>query len=327
MNGTIGSALCRLFSEDALMRDYNGYLSVKQGETLLFEGGFGYADVQNDVRATGDTIYLIGSMTKPITATCILMLENQGLLSLDDTITSYFPDYSAVERVTVRHLLTQTSGLPDYWNRVGISSIDYTDANAIFDFIKTFELVCKPGEAFQYCNSNYLVLGMLIEKITGETYLEYARAHLFDPLEMHRTGVIPEHHACDNVAVGYMRMKPDVKRAALPENTVIMGNMHGAGCIYTCANDLMKFDAALNNNRLLPEPKKLEMWKRHTHGYGYGWFVTDHAVWHGGDCCGFSSRYTKYLRENITVVALNNVDGKRESHMGHYSQRIEACIL
>jgi CubicO group peptidase (beta-lactamase class C family) len=178
MNDTIGPALCRLFSEDALMRKYNGYLSVKQGETLLFEGGYGYADVQNDVRATGDTIYLIGSMTKPITATCIMMLENQGLLSLDDTITSYFPDYSAADRVTVRHLLTQTSGLPDYWNKVGISSIDYTDVNAIFDFIKTFELVCKPGEAFQYCNSNYLVLGMLIEKIMGETYLEYARAYL-----------------------------------------------------------------------------------------------------------------------------------------------------
>ena len=231
MNDTIGSALRRLFYEDALMRNFNGYLSVKQGETPLFEGGFGYADVQNDIRATGDTIYLIGSMTKPITATCIMMLENQGLLALDNTITSYFPDYSAADRVTVRHLLAQTSGLPDYWNRVGILSIDYTDVNAIFDFIKFFELVYNPGDAFQYCNSNYLVLGMLIEKITGETYLEYAKAHLFDPLEMHRTGVIPKHHACDNVAVGYMRMKPDVKRAAMPENTVIMGNMHGAGCI------------------------------------------------------------------------------------------------
>lgn len=224
-------------------------------------------------------------------------------------------------------MLAQTSGMPEYWNRVGISSIDYTDANAIFDFIQSFELIRKPGEAFRYCNSNYLVLGMLIEKVTGQTYLKYAKTHIFDPLGMKRTGAIPGHHRFDGAAVGYMRMKPDVKRAALPENTVIMGNMHGAGCIYTCANDLMRFDAALNGNVLLPEEKKQEMWKEHAQGYGYGWFVTDRGVWHGGDCCGFSSRYTKYLREGVTVVALNNVDGKKESHMGHYSQRIEACIL
>ena len=168
MNNAMAAELRRLFAENSRMRNFNGYLSVRQGVDVLFEGGYGYADFEGQSRATGDTIYLIGSMTKPITATCVMMLERQGLLAFDDGITRYFPDYSIADGVMVKHLLAQTSGIPDYWNAVGISSIDYTDANAIFDFIKSFELIRRPGEAFQYCNSNYMILGLLIEKITGQ---------------------------------------------------------------------------------------------------------------------------------------------------------------
>lgn len=94
MNHSMGTALRRLFAENEQMRNYNGYLSVKQGERIVYEGGFGYADYENKVRATGDTIYLIGSMTKSITATCIMMLVQQGLIGLEDKITRYFPHYS-----------------------------------------------------------------------------------------------------------------------------------------------------------------------------------------------------------------------------------------
>jgi len=325
--GNIKKQLNEICNHNSKMQNYNGYLLIKNGEDILYDKGFGYSNYAGNQLQNRETIYLLGSLTKSFTAICVMMLVHEKIIKLTDKLISFFPDYTESANISVSNLLCHSSGISDYWNRVGISSIDYTDEYAIFDFIKSFELINEPDKNFQYCNSNYLILGILIEKVTGIKYEDFLSNKIFSPLAMKRSGIIPKHHLFDDVAVGYMRLKPDVKEAAKPENTVIFGNMLGAGCIFSTVNDLIKFDNALNHNILLPDEIKKDMWKPKCDNYGYGWFVSENIVLHGGDIVGFSVRFTKYLKENITVIAINNVDGKRESHMGHYSELIEGCIL
>lgn len=298
---------------------------LRDGE-VAFEHSYGYRDFPLQLPADRNTVYLLGSLTKPLTAACIMQLVAEGSLDLEEELSAYFPEYEKVQNVRVSHLLCHMSGIADYWNRVGISSIDYTDPYAIFDFIMTHDLQRAPGSQFQYANSNYIILGILIEKITGQPYAERLKTTVLSPLRMQRTGIIPDNNGFSNVAVGYMRTIPDAKEAAKPEQTIIFGNAYSAGGLYSTAADLVRLDAALNENTLFPESIKKEMWLPRSNAYGYGWYVGDQKVWHGGDICGFSTRLTKYLDSGITVIILNNVDGKKEHHIGHYADIIEEAI-
>ncbi len=309
------------------MRRFNGFILIRRGEEELFSKGYGFADCTTGSNFDRDTIFLIGSLTKAFTAVSILMLEMQGLLNTDDCLGKYFPQYHKASKVTIGQLLSHTSGIPDYWNRVGISSIDYNDAYDIFRFIMDFDLTETPGETFRYCNSNYLILAILIETITGMSYEAFIRTNILSPLHMTRTGLIPEHHRFDRVATGYKMLLPTPKEAAKPENTIIFGNMLGGGCLYSTASDLAKFGTALFEGRLLSPGSLEKMMKPNLGEYGYGWFIESNKVWHGGDIVGFSTRMTRFLSDGTLVIMLCNVDGKKEAHMGHFSKLIEDCIF
>src|SRR5690349_14259928 len=163
---------------------------VRNGRTVLAKG-YGYADLENDVPATPETVYRIGSVTKQFTAAAIMRLMEQGKLSLDDTIQKFLPNFPTQgNRVTVRHLLNHTSGIKSYtslgpkWARVmridlATDSLVALFANEPFDF--------KPGDAWRYDNSGYFLLGMIIEKISGKTYGQYLRDEFFTPLGLKGT--------------------------------------------------------------------------------------------------------------------------------------------
>ncbi len=316
-----------LYLNNEQMKRFNGYILIQKGGEELLSKGCGVADCTTGSSFDRDTIFLIGSMTKAFTAVSILLLETQGLLNTDDCLGKYLPQYHKASKVTIGQLLSHTSGIPDYWNRVGISSIDYNDAYDIFRFITDFDLAETPGETFRYCNSNYLILAILIETITGISYEAYIKENILSPLNMHRTGVIPDHHRFDRVATGYKMLLPTPKEAAKPENTIIFGNMLGAGCLFSTASDLAKFGTALFNGNLLSPGSLEKMFKPNLGGYGYGWFTESGKVWLGGDIVGFSTRMTRYFSDGTMVIALCNVDGKKEAHMGHFSKLIEDCLF
>ncbi len=324
---TIEQKMDDFYLNNNQMKRFNGYILIQKDEEELLHKGFGVSDCTTGADFDRDTIFLIGSMTKVFTSVSILMLEMQGLLNTDDCLGKYMLQHHKASNVTIGQLLSHTSGIPDYWNRVGISSIDYNDANDIYRFIMDFELAEKPGEMFRYCNSNYLILAILIETITGMSYEAFLRENILSPLHMHRTGVIPDHHQFDRVAIGYKTLLPMPKEAAKPENTIIFGNMLGAGCLFSTASDLAKFGSALFDGKLLSSGSLEKMLKPNLGGYGYGWFIERDKVWLGGDIVGFSTRMTRYLSDGTMVITLCNVDGKKEAHMGHFSSFIEECLF
>lgn len=322
----LNAAVDRLHAEDERMKRFSGYiLMTKNGETLLSKG-YGLADYAAGGAFDPDTVFLIGSLTKVFTSACVLMLQESGRLDIRDRVGKYLPQYKKGADVTIAQLLAQTSGIPDYWNRVGISSIDYNDATDIFRFVMDFDLIGTPGDAFCYSNSNYLILAIVIETITGMSYEAFLRQNILDPLEMRRTGCIPNHHRLKNVAVGYKTVLPYPKEAAKPENTIIFGNMLGAGCLYSSAGDLMKFCSALFEGRLLDRESMSALFSPNMGGYGYGWFIEKDKIWCGGDICGFSTRVTALRPGGTLIVTLCNSDGKKEAHMGHFSSLIERCL-
>jgi CubicO group peptidase (beta-lactamase class C family) len=312
--------------KDDIMKRFNGYILIQKREEVLFSKGYGFADCAAGEKFDHDTIFLIGSLTKVFTSVCILMLEMQGLLNTDDCLEKYLPQYHKASKITIGQLLSHTSGIPDYWNRVGISSIDYNDAYDIFRFITDFDLTETPGKTFRYCNSNYLILAILLETITGMSYEAYISRNILSPLNMRRTGVIPDHHRFDRVATGYKTLLPAPKEAAKPENTIIFGNMLGVGCLFSTASDLAKFGTALFAVKLLSPASLEKMLKPNLDGYGFGWFIESNKVWHGGDVAGYSTRLTRYLSDGTMVIMLSNADGKKEAHMGHFSKLVEGCL-
>ena len=213
---------------------------VARDGKILFEKAYGLADIENHVPVTAETKFRIGSISKQFTAAAILKLQEQGKLSVEDKLTKYYPDYPRGGEVTLRHLLTHTSGIHSYTDKPGFMD-SVTKPIKSDALVKSFEndpFDFDPGQKWSYCNSGFFLLGCIVEKVSGESYEEFMRKTFFEPLGMRNTGVHHSDAELKNVALGY---DGGPKRAVNWD----MSWAGGAGALYSTVGDLYRWNEAI----------------------------------------------------------------------------------
>jgi CubicO group peptidase (beta-lactamase class C family) len=301
---------------DALMRAYRGdvpgacVLVVEKGDAAV-RRAYGYADLERRAPASSSTNYRLASMTKAFTAAAVLLLAEEGQLELAAPIGLWLPELpDAVRSITIRQLLTHTSGITDYEEIIGCDGTEQLcDADVLALLESTNRTYFTPGSAYRYSNSGYVLLGLVLAAAAGMDFAAILEQRVFAPLGMHRTvahreGVsVVAHRAWGYSArgEGWERTDQDLTSATL-----------GDGGVYSSIEDLEKWDAALDRGRLLrPESWKLAFapatgTDRKGTSYGLGWRITGDKVWHSGETVGFRNAMVRFPRRRLTVVVLTN---------------------
>jgi CubicO group peptidase (beta-lactamase class C family) len=301
------------------------YLALGEGGKVLFERAYGKADRARGIVADADTRFRIGSVTKQFTATAVLVLEKKGLLEVQAPLRKYLPEYPATgDRITLHHLLTHTSGIPNYTDDAGLMkrrdrAMTHAEMLATFD---DKPLQFEPGSQHRYSNSNYFVLGMIIERVSGRSYEDFLQENVLRPAGMTRTSTLDAPDAPDT-AVGY-DVGPD--ESIMPAKPIDMSIPFAAGAIRSTAKDLLAWDRALAGEAILDEASKARMFTPFKDGYAYGWMVEQmegaRVVGHPGGIDGFSSYIGRAPEKHLAVVALCNSDGFDASSIGRPALRM-----
>src|ERR1041385_7762945 len=295
---------------------------VKDGKMVIARG-YGFANVEHQVPVRPETIFQSGSTGKQFTATAVMMLVEEGKLSLDDKITKYFADGPTAWRdITVRHLLTHTSGMTDYPEDFDLRR-DYTE-DELYQRIKTIPLAFQPGEKWSYSNLAYVMLGILIHKVSGKFYGDFLQDRIFKPLEMSTARIISEADIIPNRAAGYRLVNGQLKNQDWVSPSL---NTTADGALYLTIYDMAKWDAALYGDKLLKKASLEQMWTPvklndgKTHPYGFGWALDEvhghRVVEHGGSWQGFKSYIARYPNDGLTVVLFANQARTNPGNLAH----------
>src|ERR1022692_3283476 len=289
---------------------------VKDG-MLVYAHAYGNARLEPPTPATAEMRYKIGSIRKQFTATAILMLAEQGKLSLDDPVSRFVPDLTRAKEVTIRQLLSHTSGYQDYWPQDYVPPFMLTPVTS--DEILTRwarrPLDFDPGTKWQYSNTNYVIAGMIVEKASGMPLLRFLSSHIFEPLGMQSVVNIDQDHLADTDPTGYMRYALGPLRAAPREGK---GWLFAAGELAMPVTDLAKWDIAMLNQRLLKSSSYQEMQKDvllkngTATGYALGLAVRNQAghrmLEHNGEVSGFTAENVVFPEDRIAVIVPTNQD-------------------
>ena len=290
------------------------YGVFKDGKVVK-SGAYGSSDLERGVKATTANVFEIGSVSKQFTATVILMLFEEGKLSLDDHIDKYVaglpPEWSPV---TLRNLLNHTSGIPDIEEIFGYDSYRniYTK-DEIVKVANSRPVEFPPGSKWHYSNTGYYLLGLVVEKVTGKPYIEAMTERVFKPLGMTHTRESDPWAVIPNRAVGYQLLNGVIQNRDAMQPTACKG----AGTLVSTIEDMAKWDAAVTQNRLVkPESQQL-MWtpSKLTTGnivnYGFGWFMSDwrgnESVEHSGGTAGYSCDYRRFQKLGFSVMVFCNL--------------------
>jgi CubicO group peptidase (beta-lactamase class C family) len=300
---------------------FSGSVLVARGGQIVLSRGYGMANYELDVPNTPQTKFRLGSVTKQFTSMAIMQLEAQGKLKVTDTLKTFFPDYPKGDKITIRHLLTHTSGIPNFTASPEYEktmTLPTTPLEAVGKF-KSMPLEFAPGEKLAYSNSGYVILGAIIEKASGTTYEKFVRENIFQPLGMNDSGYDHFEEIIKNRASGYEY--PDGKRA----NTryLDMSIPYAAGSLYSSVEDLYKWDRALYTEKLLPKASLDQMFTPYDFKgtlsavpglnkdtYGYGWMINLFAgrkeIHHSGGVNGFTTDILRFPDDDACVIVLNN---------------------
>ena len=300
-------------------------LVVRDGK-IVKQQGYGFANVELQAPVKPETLFQSGSMGKQFTATAVMMLVEEGKISLDDPLTRYFPDAPASwNQVKVRHLLSHTGGFGDYPDKFDFRK-DYSE-NELLKIVQDIPLAFEPGSKWSYSNLGYLTLGVLIHKVTGQFYGDFLQERIFRPLGMSTTRIINEADIIPNRSAGYELVKGQLKNQEWVSPTL---NTTADGSLYFSIVDLAKWDAALNERKLLKPssydvmwtPVKLSDGNPNKDGYGFGWFIHDlhghRLIEHAGAWQGFTTNISRYVDDNMTVVILTNLAGGKPEEITHH---------
>jgi CubicO group peptidase (beta-lactamase class C family) len=285
---------------------------------ILYQNGYGFANVEKRIPITTHTKFKLGSITKQFTAAAILRLQEDGRLNINDNLAKYIPDFPRSKEVTLYQLLTHTSGIHDYFNKPDFFQriASYITTQELIDYFKNDPYDFNPGDRFQYCNSGYILLGRIIEKVSGQRYADYLRQTFFLPLGMKNTGVYYNGIQLDHEALGYFYANGNNQ----PSFTIDMAWCGSAGALYSTVEDLFRWNEGLFSGKVLkPESIKAAFTpgtNRQTgttdtvQGYGLGWFVgklrNQKEYQHAGSVPGFTNYLMRLPQENLTVVVLSN---------------------
>lgn len=325
----IGNPLNSVYSQnienkiDSLLanvfKDKNGpggeFLVSKKGKPI-YQKSFGKANLELDVNLTSENIFQIGSITKQFTAISILILEEKGKLIVNDPISKYIPDYPLGDKITIHHLLTHTSGIKDFTKMKSLRDISQKEMTPkmMVDFFKNEPVDFAPGEKFDYNNSGYVLLGYIIELVSGEEYEEFIQKNIFDKAGMTKSYYASDRKVIPKKAYGYQK-----KESVYVNKTQISFSVpFSSGSLMSTTSDMLKWQNALNQNLIL-NPKtikkaftKYKLNDGQEFTYGYGWHLIDvngtQLRRHGGSIFGFKSMGVYIPSEDIYVIGLSNCD-------------------
>ena len=312
-------ALIDYMLERAARENYPGaaVLVAKDGE-IVYQSTVGYANIEKKAPIELETKFRIGSITKQFTASAILKLQEQGTLSVNDKLSTYF-DFPRGDEVTIHHLLTHTSGIhsftstPDFLEKV----VGPNTREEMLQWIESLSYDFDPGEAWSYNNSGYYLLGLIIEKVNGQSFGESLADLFFEPLDMNNTGVHSPGIDLEKEALGYQYDNGEIK-PAVDWNMDFAG---GAGNLYSTVLDLHKWNEAVFHGNVLSAASKQmaftpvvlndsEQAAALGGGYGYGWAISTNrglrVIQHGGGLNGFNSSLARFPEHDLTIVVLSN---------------------
>ncbi|MDJ1486150.1 serine hydrolase domain-containing protein [Cytophagaceae bacterium YF14B1] len=305
-----------------ILKDFNdksgpgGVFMIAHHGKPVYQKAFGKANLELGDNLSVDNVFQLGSMTKQFTAVAILLLEQQGKLSIVDTISKYIGGYPNGNKITIHHLLTHTSGIKDFTKMKSLQDIAQKEMTPkmMVDFFKDEPVDFAPGEKFDYNNSGYVLLGYLIELVSGEKYEDYIKKHIFDKVGMSHSYYASDRNVIKGRAYGYHK-----KEFGYVNKTVISFSVpFSSGSLMSTLSDMLKWQNSLKNNLLLDTAETRKAFSRYKlnngeeFSYGYGWHIRDinkvPTREHGGSIFGFKTMGVYIPSEDIYVIGLSNCD-------------------
>jgi len=293
--------------------NFMGAVLVARGDEVLFQGGYGKADLELDVPNTPESVFRIGSLTKQFTAAAILQLQDQGRLNVNDTVDRYLPDFPHGSEITVHQLLNHSSGIPDSLASYGAEWRQAHTPDEMIGQAAGQPLEFTPGGQYKYCNICYVMLGCIVEKVSGQSYAEYMAEHIFQPAGMTATGIDEAGPVVPHRAAGYTWDGQTYRNAEF----VDMSNVGGAGILNSTVGDMYKWDRALYTDAVLSAAAREAYFAPSVSmGEGtssaYGWRIMDtpeHTLAvHGGEVNGFVTFVIRDPATQLYVIVLSNVE-------------------
>ena len=300
---------------------FNGTVLVAENGNIVFQKGYGYKNAVTRELNDANTIFQIGSITKQFTSALILRLQENKKLSIHDKLSKYFPALPFADKVSIENLLSHTSGIYNYTNDgdfMKTEAVKPATHDKLLALFKDKPLEFEPGSKFSYSNSNYILLGFIIEKVSGKPYEQMVHEMIFAPLHMDHSGFnFTSLHAADK-ATGYFALSKSGSTAA---GIVDSSVSYAAGAIYTTAGDLYKWDRALYTENIINKSSLKDAYTIRKDKYGLGWSIDSaygkQVYQHGGGIFGFTSFIFRSPEENICILLLDNEgDGTLEQIAG-----------
>lgn len=294
---------------------FSGAVLVARDGQVILSQGYNLADKEQAAPNTPQTVFRLGSVTKQFTAMAILQLQEMGKLDVQDRVCKVIPNCpQAWQPITIHHLLTHTAGLQDLTHLPTYRDFkqqSLTPAQTIDQF-RALPLNFPPGTAWDYSNSGYIVLGYIVELVSGEPYCGFVEKHIAQPLQMANTGCESDHRGNETVAQGYAS-------STAKADFIDMSVPYAAGGLDSTVEDLYRWDQALSTSKLVPQALLDAMFTpwasmpasiRGKEGYGYGWIIGEQLgrrrIWHGGGIEGFRSEIDRYPDDRATIIVLSN---------------------
>ncbi|MCB2309089.1 beta-lactamase family protein [Clostridium estertheticum] len=309
-NNDIQSEMSKYIDDYSPKDKFSGTVIVAKDNEIILDEGYGMADYNNKIMNKSKTVFDIASITKQFTATAILMLQEKNLLSVQDTVDKYIPDYPEGKKIKIYNLLSQTSGIIDYSQPSEKGKLTYTPLE-IIELFKNEPRKFETGTKYEYSSSNYILLGYIIEKVSGMKYEQYLEKNIFKPLKLNSTGFLSNKLSIKNKAIGYALSENSGKY--IPASNEENSTLYSAGGIYSTVNDLYTWENALFEGELISKESLYEMLTPllNTYGYGYGLIISKNAmedkmVWHNGTLSGYSSYIGKNINKDYVFIILSN---------------------
>jgi CubicO group peptidase (beta-lactamase class C family) len=308
-------ATVKTFKQDA---EFSGVVLIARNGKILFEKAYGQANREWNIPNTTRTKFRIASLTKQFTAAAILLLQEKRKLRVSENISQYIDDLpSEWRQITIHQLLTHTSGLPEYTSPPEVEKVfNLTGATPeqLLNLVRQQPIKFAPGKKFLYCNTGYLLLGMIIKKVSGSDYPSFLKQNILSPLQLDDTGYDIRPEILPRRASGYWMKNGRLENAGYVDASVPFA----AGGLYSTVEDLYKWNEALATGRLLSADSQRAMFTPYPEAelagmhYGYGVVLTEKfgqpRYFHGGGIQGFASSIERYPQSNICIVVLSNED-------------------
>lgn len=312
--GPVKRELNAYFNRLAVEENFNGTVLVAKEGKVILEKGYGMANIEEGIANKPATAFQIASMSKAFASMSIMMLKERGLLSLNDTLDQYIPEIPYSDGITIHHLLNHTSGIYEYTynNDVWTNANNFHSPQDLLEYFIHEPASFAPGTGWEYCNSAYIVLGIIIEEVSGMPLGDFIKQNILEPLKMRTTAYDPyEVEFMDRRAVGYddISVYPPVHTMYLHPTIPYI-----AGAMYSTVRDLYKWDRAMYTEKLVSFESLRQMFTPGLGDYGYGWYIDnlkvngrDHKhIWHWGAIFGFHSFFSRLVDDKVTIIILRN---------------------